>query len=66
MGDFWDNLTDEPLSVTEITELLNKLYEENEERKRAMRIAEHYNKQLEDGNKEVKKYIDSISKGGLE
>jgi hemerythrin-like domain-containing protein len=45
---------------------LNELTEENEERKRAMRIAEHYNKQLEDENKKLKKYLDSISKGGLE
>jgi hypothetical protein len=45
---------------------LNELTEENEERKRAMRIAEYYNKQLEDENKKLKKYLDSISKGGLE
>jgi hemerythrin-like domain-containing protein len=45
---------------------LNELTEENEERKRAMRIAEHYNKQLENENKKLKKYLDSISKGGLE
>ena len=49
-----------------ICDLLNELHEENQERKRAMRIAEQYNEQLLNENKKLKKYLDSISKGGLE
>ena len=48
--------------LEEICNELNKLHEENQERKRAMRIAEYYNKQLENENKELKKYLDSICK----
>ena len=50
----------------DIVDLLNELHEENQERKRAMRIAEQYNEQLLNENKKLKKYLDSISKGGLE
>ena len=50
----------------ELCNLLNELHEENQERKRAMRIAEQYNEQLLNENKKLKKYLDSISKGGLE
>ena len=57
---------DEPLKIEEVCTLLNELHEENQERKRAMRIAEQYNEQLLNENKKLKKYIDSISKGGLE
>ena len=52
-------------NISEVVELLNALHEENEERKRAMRIAEYYNEQLLDENKKMKKYIDSISRGGF-
>ena len=52
--------------VEQLVDLLNELHEENQERKRAMRIAEQYNEQLLNENKKLKKYLDSISKGGLE
>lgn len=55
-----------PCTQSEVLKLLNELHEENQERKRAMRIAEQYNEQLLNENKKLKKYLDSISKGGLE
>ena len=60
----WQN--NQLLNFRETVELLNELHEENQERKRAMRIAEQYNEQLLNENKKLKKYLDSISKGGLE
>ena len=60
----WQN--NQLLNFRETVELLNELHEENKERKRAMRIAEQYNEQLLNENKKLKKYLDSISKGGLE
>ena len=66
-GEFWlDGNVDTACNHQEICELLNELHEENQERKRAMRIAEQYNEQLLNENKKLKKYLDSISKGGLE
>ena len=62
--EFYDN--GEPILGEDVCELLNELHEENQERKRAMRIAEQYNEQLLNENKKLKKYLDSISKGGLE
>ena len=59
-------LTSSKSDMKMVVELLNELHEENQERKRAMRIAEQYNEQLLNENKKLKKYLDSISKGGLE
>ena len=39
--------TVEYVQVVKLVKLLNELHEENKEQKRAMRIAEHYNEQLE-------------------
>ena len=60
----WQN--NQLLNFRETVELLNELHEEKKKKKRAMRIAEQYNEQLLNENKKLKKYLDSISKGGLE